>query len=61
MRRLALPAAALLVLLVWATPGLAQQGELQVSLTDLKARSHTAARVTVAVSGSGVEDSQLPW
>jgi len=60
MRRLALPAAALLVLLVWAAPVLAQQGELQVSLTDLVARSHTAARVTVAVSGSGVENSELP-
>ena len=59
MRRSALPAAALL-LLVWAVPAAAQQGGLQVGVTDLKSNSSTSARVTVSVSGSGVESTQLP-
>jgi tight adherence protein B len=60
MRRLALPAAALLVVLAWATPGAAQQGGLQVRVTELEAKVPTAARLTVAVSGAGVERRQLP-
>ena len=51
-------AAALLVLLAWTGPAVAQQGDLLVRMTDLRA-SATTARVTVAVSGSGVERTRL--
>ena len=70
MRRLAPPAAAallplpaaaaLLLPIVWAVPAAAQQGGLQVAVTDLKPNGPTSARVTVSVSGSGVESIQLP-